>query len=93
MTPRVSAADLCPRPLEVRDAAALIGVLARLVGESMAGQLDEDLSSGIAARLEREELLSQPASSPVLQEALSDLVERIRYALGEYDTPPVSSPN
>ena len=78
-----------PRALAKRDAAALIGVLAVLTGESMLDQLDPELAARIAARLAREGLLEEPAGDRALQLALSDLVERLRYTLGEYATPPL----
>jgi hypothetical protein len=84
----VSTNDLCPHALEVRDAAALIGVLAVVTGESMLGQLGDDTSNALQRRLVRDGLIVGPASPRELQQALSDLVERIRYALGEYGAPP-----
>lgn len=81
--------ELAPRPLQRRDAAALIGVVGVLTGESMLGQLDGDLSDALKRRLAREALVAAPATDRDLQLALSDLVERLRYALGEYDTPPL----
>jgi hypothetical protein len=81
--------ELSPRAIARRDAAALIGVLAVLTGGSMLDQLDGDLATGLTRRLVREGLLDKAAGSRELQLALSDLVERLRYALGEYETPPL----
>ncbi|RIX31081.1 hypothetical protein [Amnibacterium setariae] len=82
-------AEPSPRPLAKRDAAALIGVIAILTGESMLGRLDPELAARVAARLAREGLIAEPATDRALQLALSDLVERLRYSLGEYATPPL----
>jgi hypothetical protein len=81
--------ELSPRAIARRDAAALIGVLAVLTGESMLDQLDRDLAAGLKRRLAREGLLDEAAESQELQLALSYLVDRLRYALGEYETPPL----
>lgn len=55
----------------------------------MLNQLDQELVGRITGRLMREGLVVEPAGDREPQLALSDLVERLRYALGEYATPPL----
>lgn len=69
-------------PLLRVDAVALIGVLARLEGESLARHLDPDLEAALAARLWREGR-ALTADAQGLQTALHALGERLRRALGE----------
>ena len=78
----MAADGACPRPLERRDALALIGLTAVLGGHLLAGDLDPHLVDHLARRLGTD-------GPPELRLALGDLTERLRYALGEYDQPPV----
>jgi hypothetical protein len=79
---------LAPRSCHAPDIAALIGLLALLEGELMAGAVPEHLSRRIRDRLERVELLGAGATERDLRQSISDLNHRLRYALGEYDEPP-----
>jgi hypothetical protein len=77
-----------PNPLAKRDVAALIGILALLEGEHLAGSLDDRLGRRIAQRLEVVDLLADGSQSVALRQALNDMNHRLRYALGECDEPP-----
>jgi hypothetical protein len=66
----------------------LIGLLALLEGELMAGAVPESLSRRIRDRLERVGILRSGGSERNLHQSISDLNHRLRYALGEYDDPP-----
>jgi hypothetical protein len=68
--------------------AALIGLLALLEGELMAGGVPEHLSRRIRDRLEQVGLLGAGGTERDLRQSISDLNHRLRYALGEYDEPP-----
>lgn len=79
---------LAPRSCHAPDLAALIGLLALLEGELMAGAVPESLSRRIRDRLERVGILRSGGSERNLHQSISDLNHRLRYALGEYDDPP-----
>jgi hypothetical protein len=78
----------CPRPLPVGDAAALIGILAGLEGESLIGHLDDDTTAYLQRRLAADGLLTVPSTVRDLRQALNDLAQRLRSVLGEYPSPP-----
>jgi hypothetical protein len=79
---------LAPRSCHAPDMAALIGLLALLEGELMAGGVPERLSRRIGDRLERVGLVRAGWTERDLRQSISDLNHRLRYALGEYDEPP-----
>jgi hypothetical protein len=79
---------LAPRSCHARDLSALIGLLAVLEGDLMAGEVSGHLSDRIRDRLEREELLERGGTERELRQSINDLNQRLRYALGEYDQPP-----
>jgi hypothetical protein len=70
--------------ISASDAAALIGVVARLQGESMLGQLDPDVEAAFAKRLRKDGLIDA-ADAVSLQAGLDALGVRLREALGEQD--------
>ena len=76
--------------------AALIGLLAKLEGELMlSDDQDEsvpDWAHVFASRLSRDELLSPEAGRRELRQSLNDLNHRLRYVLGEYTEPPTPTP-
>ena len=86
------AATLCPRPLSRTDAAALIGLLATLEGETWVGSVDPDVIRHLSKRLAKDGLLTPHADQRTFRQALNDLNHRLRYALGEYDEPPQPTP-
>lgn len=79
---------LAPRSCHARDLSALIGLLAVIEGELMAGEVSRHLSDHIRDRLERVELLEPGGTERDLRQSINDLNHRLRYALGEYDEPP-----
>jgi hypothetical protein len=79
---------LAPRSCHARDLSALIGLLAMIEGELMAGEVSRQLSGRVRDRLERAELLGPGGTDRDLRQSLNDLNNRLRYALGEYDEPP-----
>jgi hypothetical protein len=81
-----------PNPVQHRDAAVLIGILAVLEGAIWAGSFDEWTAGQIAQRFAQEGLLAADYDQRALRQALADLNQRLRYAAGEYDSPPESIP-
>jgi hypothetical protein len=78
---------LAPRSCRARDLSALIGFLAVIEGELMAGEVSRHLSGRIRDRLERVELVRPGGTERDLRQSINDLNHRLRYALGEYDEP------
>jgi hypothetical protein len=81
-----------PNPVQHRDANVLIGILAILEGAVWAGQLDERTTGKVAERFVQQGLLGADHDQHDLRQAINDMNQRIRYAAGEYDTPPSSIP-
>ena len=81
-----------PNPVQHRDANVLIGILAILEGMIWAGQLDEQITSKVAERFVQQDLLDAHYDQHGLRQAINDMNQRIRYAAGEYDTPPSPIP-
>ncbi|MBM0236789.1 hypothetical protein JNW88_05850 [Micromonospora sp. ATA32] len=79
---------LAPPGCRARDLSALIGLLAVIEGELMAGEVLQPLSDGFRRRLERVGLLAPGGAERDLRQAINNLNHRLRYALGEYDEPP-----
>jgi len=83
-------ANAAPNPLQRRDAEVLIGILAVLDGVIWGGSLDEWTTSKVAERLVQQGLLTADHNRDDVHQALEDLNQRLRYAVGEYDNPPSS---
>jgi hypothetical protein len=81
-----------PNPVQHRDANVLIGILAILEAAVWAGHLDEQTTVKVAERFAREGMLDADHDQHDLRQAINDMNQRIRYAAGEYDTPPPSIP-
>ena len=81
-----------PNPVQHRDANVLIGILAILEGAIWVGQLDERTTGKVADRFVRQGLLGTDHDQRDLRQVISDMNQRIRYAAGEYDTPPSPIP-
>ena len=86
----------CPHTLSQRDAAALVGVLANLEGLVQVAALDDHAVQTLLHRL-RSDGIAAPLSvgadpRHTLRQALNDLNQQLRYALGEYDSPHRSAP-
>lgn len=78
-----------PRPLTQKDASAIIGILANLEGLILVGDVDENAVEKIRLRAIGDGYLAEGADGYDLRQALNDLNHRVRYALGEYETPPL----
>jgi hypothetical protein len=85
-------ASSVPNPVQHRDAEVLIGILAVLEGAIWAGSFDEQAAGKVAERFAQEGLLAGDYDRRDLRQALGDLNQRLRYAAGEYDSPPESIP-
>jgi hypothetical protein len=84
----VSIDDPTPNPLSRREAAAVIGILATLEGELLAGA-DNDLWRRLMEGLRIDDLLPPNiADRAALRIAIANLNQRMRYAYGDYDEPP-----
>lgn len=81
-----------PNPIEHRDAEVVIGTLAVLEAALWAGDLDEWTASKVAERFVRHGLLAHDYDQRGLRQAIGDMNQRFRYAVGEYDSPPSSVP-
>jgi hypothetical protein len=81
-----------PNPVQHRDTRVLIGILAVLEGAIWAGSFDEQTAGKVAERFAEEGLLAADYDQRDLRQALADLNQRLRYAAGEYDSPPDSIP-
>ena len=80
--------DSLPNPLSRQDAEALLGIVIELEGAMLDG-LDQALVERLAGRLQWAGLLDRgSAGQPELRLAISNLNQRLRYALGTYDEPP-----
>jgi hypothetical protein len=85
-------AVLVPNPVQLSDARVLIGVLAILEGAIWGGSLDDKITGKVAERFIDEGLVTGGHDQRDLRQAINDLNQRIRYAAGEYDSPPSSTP-
>lgn len=80
-----------------QDVEVLIGIVATVNGRLYAGQLDPDTIQEFAERFVGAGLLSREpdGSLPIagkVRLALEDLVQRLRYAYGDYDVEPTPEP-
>ena len=75
-----------------RDAEVLIGVLAVLEVELMMSQLSAGHLDRLSRRFASVGLTTHGASHGELRQAIDDLGQRLRYALGEYDVLPEHMP-
>ena len=83
-------ANAMPNPLQRRDAEVLIGILAVLDGVIWGGSLDEWTTSKVAERLVQKGLLTADHNRNDVHQSLDDLNQRLRYAVGDYASPPPS---
>jgi hypothetical protein len=77
-----------PKPVRRGDADVLIGILAILEGAIWADDLDEQTTRRIAERFVQRGLLAADHDQRDLRQAIGDMNQRLRYAAGEYGTPP-----
>ncbi|SDR98310.1 hypothetical protein [Microterricola viridarii] len=85
-------ADECPRPLTQADAAALIGILANLELLVMTRGISGDELGLLLDRAQADGYAAPGDGEHELRQALNDLNQRVRFALGEYDSLPAPSP-
>jgi hypothetical protein len=81
-----------PNPVQHRDANVLIGVLADLEGAIWADDLNEQITIKVAERFVQQGLLAADHDQRDLRQAINDMNQRLRYAAGEYDSPPTPIP-
>ncbi len=81
-----------PNPLPERDATALLGLVVAVEAELLAGQASPRFAARLTERLASTGLLPEHASVGELCAALGDLNQRLRYVLGEHDSPPEPAP-
>lgn len=81
-----------PNPVQLCDAGVVIGILAILEGWIWSGSLDDEITGKVAERFVAEGLLTADHDLRDLRQAIADLNQRIRYAAGEYGSPPSSIP-
>lgn len=78
----------CRRPLRKVDAIAIIGLLAKLEGLLLSDDLDDYAIDRLRERAIKDAYLDAVSGKQDLSRAIADLNQRVRYALGEYDTLP-----
>jgi hypothetical protein len=81
-----------PNPVQRGDANVLIGVLAILEGAIWADDLDQWTTTKVAERFVQQGLLAADHNQRDLRQAITDMNQRLRYAAGEYESPPPSIP-
>jgi hypothetical protein len=84
----VSQEVTCPNAVLRSDAGELIGLLAVLEGAIWGNELPREFVDKMRARFIREGHLTQDAGDYELRQAVNDVNQQLRYALGEYDEPP-----
>jgi hypothetical protein len=80
------------RPLPEQDVHALFDVVVVFLGELVGGQAPPDLTASMIRRLAKDGFLSGDASVGELGAVIGDLVQRLHYAMGAYDSLPEPSP-
>jgi hypothetical protein len=81
-----------PNPVQHCDAEVLIGILAILEGAILGGSLDAWTTTKIAELYVQQGLLAADHDQRDLRQAIGDMNQRLRYAAGEYDSPPPPIP-
>ena len=81
-----------PNPVRRTDVEVLIGILAILEGALWGGSVDGWNTDRIADRFVQRGLLAADHDQRDLRQAVSDMNQRLRYAAGEYDSPPEPVP-
>ena len=80
-----------PNPVQQGDARVLIGVLAILEGAIWAADVTEQTISKVAERFVQQGLLAADHDQRGLRQAINDMNQRLRYAVGDYGSPPPRS--
>lgn len=87
-----------PNPVAQRDVELLIGIVAKLAGDLCSRDADQRTTERYAKRFVEAGLLTRdsaghlPSAGKVVL-ALEDLIQRLRYAHGEYEEPPLPLPD
>jgi hypothetical protein len=81
-----------PNPVRAADVAVLIGWLAVYEGELAEGQVPGHLTDRLRSRFVQHGLLPDGGTDREFRQAINDLNHRLRYTLGEYASPPDSTP-
>lgn len=69
--------------LGAADLTALIGIVAKLTGEVMGGDLEPQVVAALAERAAKDGLVADGAHADELVAAYENLIGRLRFALGE----------
>lgn len=80
------------KPLPEQDMGVLFDILVVFEGELLGGQASPDMTKHVMRRLAKDGLIAEDASVGEFAAVTGDLVQRIRYALGEYPALPEPSP-
>ncbi|WP_203924902.1 hypothetical protein [Rugosimonospora africana] len=80
------------KPLPAPDMRVLFDILVVFQGELLIGQVSPDVTAHVIRRLTSDGLVAEDASVGELGAVIGDLLQRVRYALGEYATLPSPSP-
>lgn len=81
-----------PNPVLQCDAEVLIGILAILEGAIWGGSPDAWITSKVAERFVQQGLLAAEHDQRDLRQVIGGMNQRLRYAAGEYDSPPPPVP-
>jgi hypothetical protein len=90
--PSVGGQEPTPKPVGVHDVSALIGWLASVEGEIVAGDVPEDLVEKLRKRFVGAGLLQETGNERAFRQAINDMNYRLRYALDELAEPPTPIP-
>jgi len=74
------------------DVNVLIGVMAVLEGAIWADDLNQQTTTKVAERFVQQGLLAADHDGRDLRQAINDINQRLRYAAGEYNSPPPPIP-
>lgn len=77
--------EAVPHAPSSQDVAFLVGLMALVEGEFLAGSIDDRLMRRIGERLSRVGLLPDSFNTPEVNHALNAMNYRLRHALGEGD--------
>ena len=80
--------EAVPHAPSSQDVAFLIGLMALVEGEYLAGSIDDRLMRRIGERLNRVGLLTDSFDTPEVSRALNAMNYRLRHAAGEDDESP-----
>jgi hypothetical protein len=84
--------ELTTNPLPKQDVLSLFDILVVLLGQLSLGQVPDHLTERVILRLSRDGLLPREASVGQLRLIVADLVERLRFAMGDYASYPAPVP-